>query len=579
MANKHLKKPDTSPQAETAPQKARHAKQPESPKKAGDKRPDKGKKTAKGKKDPKRDTAQEQVISLTDALTSQVEASLNQSKAQPAGAADAPGEKVPSKAKAGPKTKAASGEKVPSKAKAASKAKARTESGTRAASGTKAAPAEEATSEKKAPKPKHTVSRRSRAPASKEKADPAQKAEDGAAGRHDAAREEKKPVNFHRDKAKPVPGGKKPLLSHRDRVGAVISLIAAVVLLAATAVVWVYKDSFSPDGMVFSADTAAVAREEYVFDAGSGEAFAAAGKGLAVANTSGFELLDGDGTAVTSMVMQMENPAATGCDSFAVFYDLGGRRLAVARFDGTVEEIDTEGSILSATVSEGGYLAITTEHTGYRALVTVYDPDLEEIYEWYSSSAWVISATVSPDGRKLAVLSYTASGSEVRFFRLNDEDQTGSFAAEGTVLLDVHWFTSNKLCALSSEQVLFFSADGEWENTYSFNGQYLVGYTFDGSNCAAFALSPYRAGTTATLVSLDPNGEELGTSDIQSEIVCLTASDLEVMVLCSDGATLYNSSLDEKGRLNGLPGFKYGLLRNRGEALLIASNYAEVYTF
>ena len=71
----------------------------------------------------------------------------------------------------------------------------------------------------------------------------------------------------------------------------------------------------------------------------------------------------------------------------------------------------------------------------------------------------------------------------------------------------------------------------------------------------------------------------LGTANVQSEIVCLTASNLEIMVLCSDGAILYNNSLAEKGRLNGLPGFKYGLLRSRGEALLIASNYAEVYTF
>ncbi len=569
MANKHLKKTDTSPQTEATAPKARHAKPADAPKKTGPKATAGGKTSAKGKKAPKQDQAQEQVISLTEALTAQVEASLSQSRA-----ADTPKKKAPSKAKAGPKAKAAPKEKSAPKTKAEPKKKAASK--TKAASKEKAEPKEEAPPEKKPAKPKHTVSRRPKAPA-KEKADTAP--EEEPSGRHDAAREQTEPVNFRRDKAKPIPGGKKPLLSYRDRVGAVISLIAAVVLLAATAVVWVYKDSFSPDGMVFSADTAAVAREEYVFDAGSGEAFAAAGKGLAVANTSGFELLDGNGSAVTSMVMQMENPAATGCDSFAVFYDLGGRRLAVARFDGTVEEIDTEGNILSATVSEGGYLAVTTEHTGYRALVTVYDPQMEEIYEWYSSSAWVISASVSPDGRKLAVLSYTASGSEVRFFRLNDEDQIGSFAAERTVLLDVHWFTSNKLCAISSEQVLFFNASGEWENTYSFNGQYLVGYTFDGGNCAAFALSPYRAGTTATLVSLGPSGEEMGAADVQSEIVCLTASDLEVMVLCSDGAVLYNSSLAEKGRLNGLPGFKYGLLRDRGEALLIASNYAEVYTF
>ena len=298
-----------------------------------------------------------------------------------------------------------------------------------------------------------------------------------------------------------------------------------------------------------------------------------------MANASGFELLDADGTAVTSMVMQMENPAAAGCGEFAVFYDLGGRRLAVARFDSTVEEIPIDGDILSATVSESGHIVVTTRQTGYRALVTVYDPNLDPVYEWFSSSAWVISGSVSPDGRKLAVLSYTASGSEVRFFNLSREEQQAVFSAEDTILLDVHWFTSNRLCALSSQQALFFNADGEWQNTYSFDGQYLIGYTFDSSTCAAFALSPYRAGTTATLVSLDSTGAQMGTAQVQSELVCLTASDLEIMALCADGAVLYTSSLGEKGRLNGLPGFKYGLLRSRGEALLIASNYAEVYTF
>ena len=77
----------------------------------------------------------------------------------------------------------------------------------------------------------------------------------------------------------------------------------------------------------------------------------------------------------------------------------------------------------------------------------------------------------------------------------------------------------------------------------------------------------------------DAAGKELGTVEIQSEIVSLTASEAEVLVLCPDSVSLFSSSLTEKGRLIGLTGFKYGLLRSRGEALLISSNFAEVYTF
>ena len=273
---------------------------------------------------------------------------------------------------------------------------------------------------------------------------------DKAAAPKSNKHEKKKPVTFRRDRAEKTPGEKGPLLSHRDLVGAIISMTAALVLLAATVVIWIYRDSFSPDALVLSVDTAATPKDEYIFDAGSGEAFAAAGQGLAVANASGLELLDSSGTPVTSMLMQMETPTATGCSDFALFYDLGGRRMAVARLDGTVEELSVKGDILSATVSEGGYIAVTTRSTGFRALVTVYGPELDPVYEYYSSSAWVISGSVSPDGRKMAVLSYTASGSEVRFFRLDSKEQQAAFPVDDTILLDCARCPATRRCFLTA---------------------------------------------------------------------------------------------------------------------------------
>ncbi len=547
MASKHLKKTDTAP-------KGAHQAPEESPDPAAAGGGLKGFwKTARSRDPFQVPDTEEQYAALPE---------------EPEGPA-------PKKAKRSGKKAAgesASGEKAPKEKKAKDKT-------AREKTAKETSPKETAKKER-APKEKSSGEKTARKKTARETAPAQEQTPDRAAagGRHatDGETARKKPVAFRRERDRDDGG-----ISQRDAVGALIALVAAVVLFAATLVIWLYRDSFSPDNMILSADTAAVATDEYVFDAGSGQAFAAAGSGLAVANAAGLELLDGDGTPVTSMLMQMENPAAAGCDSFAVFYDLGGTRLAVAWFDGTVQELDVPGAILSATVSDTGYIALTTEYRGYRALVTVYDPSLEVVYEWYSSSAWVISACVSPDGRQLAVLSYTASGSEVRFFDLsrNGVQAEAAFSVENTILLDLHWFSSSRLCTLSSEQMFFFGSDGQWQNTYSFAGQYLVGYSFDGGNCAALALSPYRAGTTATLVSLDPTGNVLGTAEMNSGIVCLTASDLEILILSADGATLYNSSLMEKGRLNGLPGFKYAMLRSRGEALLIASNYAEVYKF
>ena len=370
------------------------------------------------------------------------------------------------------------------------------------------------------------------------------------------------------------------LISRQDFRKAAFSLFAAIILFAACILIWLYRDRFDTDSLVIlSTEKVAVAKEEYVFDAGAGQVFSTAGSGLAAATSSGLVLMDASGDISVSYLFKMETPAIAAGDDFAVFYDLGGTAMAIASFDGSVTELTAPGTILSVTVSDGGYITATTDCTGYRGLVTVYDPQLEPVYEWYSSSAWVISGVVSPDNRQLAVLSYTASGSEVRFFQLSRTEQQAAFAVSDTVLLDVHWMSQNQLCAYSTEQAIFFSDKGQWNDTYSFDGLYLTGCTFDGDGFAAFALSPYRAGSTARLVSLDNSGRVLGTADIMSEIVSLTASGTEVLVLCPDGAILLSGSLSEKGQLAGLTGFKYALLRSRGEALLVSANYAEVYTF
>ena len=359
----------------------------------------------------------------------------------------------------------------------------------------------------------------------------------------------------------------------------IISLLAVVVLFVAAILVWYYRDRFDPDGLVLSTQTAAVAKEEYALDTGTGQLFASAGTGLAAATNTGFVLMKDTGQVAVSRVFQMKKPAIAACGDYAVFYDIGSTSMAVARFDGYVQEFTPAGNVFSASVSDTGYLTVTTDCTGYRGLVTVYDPSLKPIYEWYSSSAWVISAEVSPDGKALVVLSYTASGSEVRFFDLSKSDQQAAFSVSDTVLLDVRWLSTTQLCGYSVEQAIFFNNKGQWSNTYSFGSQFLTGCTFDGDGYVTFSLSPYRTGTASVLVSLDSGGRQIGTAQVQSEIISLTAHGTEVLILCPDGAVLYSSALSEKGRLTGLLGFKYAFLRNRGEALFISSNYAEVYTF
>ncbi len=368
------------------------------------------------------------------------------------------------------------------------------------------------------------------------------------------------------------------VLSRADRIRLIVGGLLALLLLLGSAGLWLFRDRFSPDTLSRSPSTGELTAS-YSYEPAATQRFACIGSSLVILRPSGFELLDENGQTLASRVSAMEEPALSAGDEYAALYDLGGRSLFWLHEDGGITEHSFAGSILLAEVSESGHCVVVSRETGYHALVSVWDPDHQEIYRWYCASAWVLGAEMSPDGKTLAVLCSSGSGSEVKFFTLDSEKQQAAFTVSDTVLLDLSWLSDTELCAFSHERALFFSAEGTWSGTYDFGGKYLSAYAKGGDGFISFALSPYRSGTTAAVISLDAGGRLLGEADFDSSILSMHARDSELLVLGAGSARLYSPSLSEKGEATGLGGFKQAILRSKGEALLLAAGFAEVYKF
>lgn len=368
-------------------------------------------------------------------------------------------------------------------------------------------------------------------------------------------------------------------LSRADRIRLIVGGILALLFLAGAAAVWLLRDRFGPDDLKLHTADPAEMTGTYTYEAASDQRFACLGSSLVVARGSGFELLDENGLSLASRVTAMQTPAISAGEDYAAVYDLGGRSLFWLGSDGSIQEQSFDGDILLAEVSPSGHCAVVSRETGYHALVSVWNSEHREVYRWYAGSAWPLGAAVSPDGKTLAVLCVSGTGSEVKFFALDSEIQKAAFAVSDTVLLDLHWFSNHELCAYSDERALFFSADGSWSATYDFGGKYLSGCAKGGNGFISFALSLYRSGSAATLVSLDAGGRVLGETQTDSQLLSMQARNSELLVLCAGGATLYSPSLSEKGSASNLSGFKQALLRSKGEALLLAAGFAEIYKF
>lgn len=367
-------------------------------------------------------------------------------------------------------------------------------------------------------------------------------------------------------------------LSRRERIRIAAASVLAVLLLAAAAATWYFRDRlFASDGSMRSVSDAQT-EAGYSFDPASGQCFAAVGKLLAVGSNSGYALLAGGGETIASQSAALADPAVVSCADYAVFFDTEGQTLYFADADGTLSQYDCGGPIVSVRCSASGHLAVVSREAGYRAAVTVLNAAHEEVYRWYSSENYVLSAHVSPDGRKLAVLCPDDSGSRVKFFSLVSEETLAAFSVSDTILLDLCWLSGDRLGAFSADGAVFFTANGEWAGAYDFAGRYLTAYAA-GSNFLCFALSPYRSGSGAAVVTVDGSGKELSSTTFAGEILSLDAAGNEFLVFDTANAVLFGANGTKKGTLSDVSGFKKALIRNKGEALLIAAGFAEVYKF
>lgn len=367
-------------------------------------------------------------------------------------------------------------------------------------------------------------------------------------------------------------------LTHGERIRIIAAALVAVALLAAAAATWYFRDSLFPTGGTTLSAADAQTEAGYSFDPGSDQCFAVVGRLLAVGSGSGYALLSPSGETVASQSASPADPAVVSCADYAAFFDTEGQTLCFLDADGTLSQYDCGGSIVSVRCGASGHLAVVSSLAGYRAAVTVLNAAHEPIYRWYSAESYVLSAHVSPDGRRLAVLCPDESGSKVRFFSLASEEPLAVFSVSDTVLLELCWLSGERLCAFSAERAVFFTSGGEWAGAYDFSGRYLTAYD-SGSGFVCFALSPYRSGSGATVVTIDGSGKELSSTAFAGEILSLDAAGNEFLVFDTASAVLFGANGSKKGTLSDVSGFKKALIRSKGEALLVAAGFAEVYKF
>lgn len=367
-----------------------------------------------------------------------------------------------------------------------------------------------------------------------------------------------------------------------------LALLTLALLLAAVAAV-VFRDRLNLDSvkrwihyhsLVISDSGQA---ESFLYDGDLNDTFAVLDGDLLVCSRNAISLYSGSGTCYVSQSVNMENPVVDSNGSLAVVYDAGGSELHVLGQRQLVWSAEGLSSILSAHLNKNGQLTVVTQSGGYRGAVTVYDAAYAPLMSVNLSSAFVMDAALSDDGKTLSILTIGqedgAFASTLSLYAMNTAGG-GDFVPDltcslGSSVVIATRHTSDAVWSLS-DQGLYITDHSGQSVSKDWSDRYLKRYTLSGDGFAAALLGKYRAGSQAELWTVTADGTR-HTLEYREQVLSLSAAGRYVAVLTGDRLDIYTSDLELYASLEGTQGARTVLLMADGSAILVSAESASFY--
>ncbi|MDR0491287.1 MAG: DUF5711 family protein [Oscillospiraceae bacterium] len=317
---------------------------------------------------------------------------------------------------------------------------------------------------------------------------------------------------------------------------------------------------------------------EYNFDVGRGRVFADLDSAVASAGTLGIQVIDYGGDETFRDSFRMTDPAINAFGERAVAFDIGGKAVRVFDANGITAAFDAEGAVVAATINENGWFCVCAQDIeGFKGAVTVFNNAGKDVYKVKIASGYVLSAVLSPDNRRLAILVLTDNGSRIIYYSLNSEDVGNTFDMPGGLILEIRYSPGGDMLAITTDSLIAVDKDGAQKELYDFSGRRLGGYSLDGALIALHLLD-YGVGYGGRLVTFGNDGEYLGMIATYRDIISMSSENRTLAVLRSDGLFFYDAELNEipqTGHFESTAGINR-VLSLGGGAVLIAGDHSAV---
>ena len=362
-----------------------------------------------------------------------------------------------------------------------------------------------------------------------------------------------------------------------------ILLIAVVLAIVAVVLLW---DQNSFDGLRRSIIYATAEKDEngcaalYEYTGDQNSKFAALEGSLVSLSNNRLMVISEKGKNLVNENIRFVSPALVANENCAAVYDTGGNSLYVLGSKGILWTLEKEDEILGATINENNYVTVISSKSGYKASVCVYSNTGQAVFEFDSADRFVMTAALSRDNRTLAVITMGQDNgrfvSYLSLYRTNSKEPLKKMPLCNSAIYDIGW-VDGCFCVVAEDGLYFIETDGTQVGSYLLNNMYLRRCCMTGSGYASVLVSRYRSGSQCTLLSIDAQGNELGSTEVDSEVLSLDSAGRYTAVLCADEVTIFDKEMQRVSHLQDISETHQVLMRSDGSAVLAGTTLARLY--
>lgn len=269
---------------------------------------------------------------------------------------------------------------------------------------------------------------------------------------------------------------------------------------------------------------------------------------LGVLTDTSVHLYDKKGQERGSMQHKYADPVIDVVGSNFLLYDRDGKNLSIRTNKKEVAALSFDDAILYASLSGKGYLVVVTEAEHYIAKVSVYNTSYDkEVFAWYSSANYVLSAELGPDSNTLAVgtvnLENGALVSGVTVFSLGKEEPVAQLKLDESALINLTYKKNGDIYALCDDCLVVLNRSGKEIGRYTFEDRTLVSYNQDMSGNTLLLFGNYLETHSHELVLLDRTGKELKNATIDYRVNGMAVTQQEIYLFNEKDVCRYDTDL------------------------------------